>query len=174
MHPKSLRVIITEECNLACTYCCNKIPKVRARFMKRALPNLVLYDNVCITGGEPMLYPKMLWYVASKAEESGCNTYLYTNGTLMNARRVEILKNMRLDGVNVSLHTNIQSLMHYELEKITCAFDDNDWLDALRFRIQDTKKHMVPEGYHRHVKWWHMDDCDTDEDIILLEEGIPT
>jgi molybdenum cofactor biosynthesis enzyme MoaA len=54
----TIRLILTLDCNLKCSYCCNKLESVYSRFVKKSIDEIDFsrYRNVCLTGGEPFLY----------------------------------------------------------------------------------------------------------------------
>jgi len=58
---KSARVIITFDCPRKCENCCNKSKSIidSAIHIKHAY-ELSEFDEIMITGGEPMLYPKLV------------------------------------------------------------------------------------------------------------------
>jgi organic radical activating enzyme len=52
------RVLITKDCPRNCTYCCNKYPLVKDSITTiKEIMLLYPYEQVIITGGEPLLYP---------------------------------------------------------------------------------------------------------------------
>jgi len=60
---RKARVLLWETCNRNCDGCCNKdwdlksLPKVNLQGLKP-------YDEIILTGGEPMLYPSMVLVIA--------------------------------------------------------------------------------------------------------------
>ncbi len=54
---KTLRLLLTLDCNLTCQYCCNNISEINSKFIKKKLDdiNFDAYSNVCISGGEPLV-----------------------------------------------------------------------------------------------------------------------
>lgn len=61
----TLRLLITWECNLKCTYCCNEIPSVREGIEEIVFVDYVAslknYSILCVSGGEPFLDKKLLF-----------------------------------------------------------------------------------------------------------------
>lgn len=100
---KTARLIITFDCPRACEYCCNKYSQVMASAIKIAdCHSLKDYKEVCVTGGEPMLYPEHTLDVVSHLRAvTKAKIYLYTAwwpdepGLLPAA----------VDGIQYSLHT---------------------------------------------------------------------
>lgn len=109
---KSLRVSVTDRCNFRCTYC---LPNEKASFWKRseilsfdqiveivACASRLGVDRIRITGGEPLLRPKLAELIARlKAETKVPDIALTTNGALLE-RHAESLAEAGLDRLTVS------------------------------------------------------------------------
>ena len=99
---KKARVIVTFECSRKCPgYCNEKLPELREIFEDK---ELLQYDEIIITGGEPMLIPtKVLAFITRmRTDRYRGKIYLYTS--LWNGRAIskEILK--ETDGVTFTVH----------------------------------------------------------------------
>lgn len=95
------RVMISPKCNKACSYCCNEQPGVLEKFTPITdLQILSKYKNVCITGGEPMLFPDKVISVAAYARNMDLMVYLYT--AQYTSKMYEIIK--WLDGITYTVH----------------------------------------------------------------------
>ena len=159
---KSLRLLITEECNFNCSYCCNKMPEVRRCFRYKKLNDINFreYDSICITGGEPFKYLGRMSYVFWKAADFIQYQYLYTNGSLINRSNFKILR--WFDGVSVGVHDEL-------------PVDQIQFLTALknvRFLIDREKvgryRDIIPQD---RIKLYTLNDCNlTDrEDWVVLK-----
>jgi Molybdenum cofactor biosynthesis enzyme len=163
MKKKSLRLIITEECNFNCSYCCNRLPDVRSKFVTMDFSEIEFdkYDSICITGGEPLMIEAGLGIVlgAIKRQFHG-HLYLYTNGDLVTPRSAFLLR--YFDGISVGVHdesrrTQIDYLLTFP---------------HTRFLIEDTKvsrwEGIIPPD---RIKPWRRNECDiTDrEDWVMLK-----
>lgn len=106
MPKKKLRLLVTEECNRNCEGCCNKDFDISN--LPVLTPNdfdeMIDYDMIMITGGEPMLYPKVVRSVArlAKAVNPDIKVILYT-------AKVNDLKDMEwiidsLDGITLTIY----------------------------------------------------------------------
>ncbi|MBX9852107.1 MAG: GTP 3',8-cyclase MoaA [Cytophagaceae bacterium] len=114
---KTLRVSLTDSCNLACTYCIPDKKHHSAISQKSILKTLSLSEYIRIisqihelvsieslrlTGGEPLLYKDIIPLVG-KIKESGIpKVKLTTNGTLLSKLALG-LKEAGLDSINLSL-----------------------------------------------------------------------
>ncbi len=73
------RVMISPKCNKACSYCCNEQQGVLGMFKPvYDLEFLKNYSKICITGGEPMLFPDKTLSLAAYAYSMELEIYLYT------------------------------------------------------------------------------------------------
>ena len=110
-----LRLSLTERCNLRCLYCRPLTPAQKLRHQELLTYEELLrlcgvaaglgVDRFKVTGGEPLVRRGCLDFLARlKALPQAAQVTLTTNGTLLAAAAQE-LKNIGLDGVNVSLDT---------------------------------------------------------------------
>jgi len=123
---KKLRLLVTDKCNRACPGCCNK------EWDLSALPKCTSYegyDEVILTGGEPMLVPGRLMSIIMdiKIENPDALIYMYSAKMDDPVAMRDILK--YIDGVCLTVHEY----------KDGCHFVDLDW--CLRtnsaFKIKD-------------------------------------
>ncbi len=110
---KTLRVSLTNACNLACVYCVSgtprkgvaKLPHLGVAALAHYIHQLHLLlrlDTVRLTGGEPTLYPHLLPLVAALGEVNIPNLKMTTNGHLL-APLVKPLAALGLKHINISL-----------------------------------------------------------------------
>ncbi len=100
------RVVITDECNRSCEFCCMKDEQLSDTF-KEVTPMYVAnahYDVVSITGGEPTLdMHKLLMFVSLlKYRKPDTIVYVYTNGDLLTREEADMMKMSGIDGINWS------------------------------------------------------------------------
>ena len=97
---KKLRLLLFEKCNRRCKGCCNN------EWDLEALPicyNYSGYDEIMLTGGEPMLRPDLVRQVVREIrEQSNAKIYLYTAKVDDLKASLDIIK--RIDGMTVTLH----------------------------------------------------------------------
>lgn len=96
-----LRLLVTPDCNRACPRCCNRL------YDLTALPvctELTGYDEILLTGGEPMLYPDRIFDITDRARAQGSAApiYLYTAWT--NADDLIDVAH-QVDGITLTLHS---------------------------------------------------------------------
>jgi cyclic pyranopterin phosphate synthase len=107
-----LRVSVTDRCDLRCTYCMPEegldwlAPEAQLSFDEITRLTTVLVGlgirSVRLTGGEPLLRPRLAQLVASVAALGLDDLSLTTNGTML-ARHAVALRDAGLTRVNVSL-----------------------------------------------------------------------
>ncbi len=100
--PTKLRLMLLEECEKNCEGCCNKNWNIRE------LPVCLSYDGyeeVLLTGGEPMLEPEFVEEVIAEIRQVNpkAKVYLYTAKVEDITAAVRLLN--KLDGMTVTLHT---------------------------------------------------------------------
>ena len=99
---KTARVIVTFGCNRKCHGCCNiQLPEHKVIFSDE---ELMKYQEIVITGGEPMLIPGKVLEFLNCIWEKGYRgkTYMYTSFWNGKGISKEILK--ELDGFTFTLH----------------------------------------------------------------------
>lgn len=119
---KKLRISLTHECNYACVYCANgektnqpqTNPLQEETFVKNVLPTndlieivrklhgVLQLNAVRLTGGEPLLHPRIRTFVAGIHDLGIDNIGMTSNGHLLQSKAV-ILRNAGLKSVNISL-----------------------------------------------------------------------
>ena len=123
---ETLRVSITDRCNLKCLYCTINqdtvfLPKHRIMTYEEIIKiSRILLDlglsRIKLTGGEPLIrkdLPKLIEKLASLNEVKDLS--LTTNGTMLTSSMAKILKEAGLHRLNISL----DSLNSYTYRRIT-------------------------------------------------------
>lgn len=96
-----LRLLVLPECNRTCKGCCNK------NFDLDALPVVETFkgfDEIILTGGEPMLDPMVIYQLIKKIRyETTAPIYMYTAWRENALELAGVVA--RLDGLTITLHT---------------------------------------------------------------------
>ena len=97
---KVLRLLLFSACNRNCDQCCNKDWDLAALPVER---DFTKYDEILLTGGEPMLSPRRIYEAveAIRAQNTTAKIYLYT--AMVRPVLVGLLLE-NLDGVTLTLH----------------------------------------------------------------------
>jgi sulfatase maturation enzyme AslB (radical SAM superfamily) len=106
----SANLELTNRCNLRCTFCPTgngRMTRPRGLMdpgiFRRALAGARPLEYVLLfQWGEPLLHPQFA-VLARRARVAGARTFLTTNGTLLDDRRVDLLLGAGLDRVTVSV-----------------------------------------------------------------------
>ena len=111
---RNLRVSLTAACNYACTYCVpdgKRLVAAQDELSAEAMARGVAYlieaagiERVRVTGGEPLVSPKLETFLTSIAELGLDEISLTTNGQLL-ARKLPLLRAAGIRRLNVSLDT---------------------------------------------------------------------
>lgn len=112
---KKLRVSVTDRCNMRCMYC---MPRGNVRWFNeqdvldyREISRLVSIlanlgiERIRLTGGEPLLRPKLENLIVSLAKLEGINSISMTTNGLLFGEKAKKLKDAGLESVNISLDT---------------------------------------------------------------------
>lgn len=109
---KKLRLLFTKDCNRSCPGYCNKDWNLDALKQVKHFN----YDEILITGGEPLLYPKkLIGYIQAIRAISKAKIYIYTALTVQNRTFKPIYDVIKVvDGITLTLHVqmDIQGLKH--------------------------------------------------------------
>jgi cyclic pyranopterin phosphate synthase len=110
---RKLRISLTDRCNMRCKYC---MPQGNIKWFKNE--DILTYDEIFrlvvilaslgidrirLTGGEPLLRPKLEDLVASLKRINAIKSISMTTNGLLLADKVKRLKEAGLDSVNISL-----------------------------------------------------------------------
>jgi MoaA/NifB/PqqE/SkfB family radical SAM enzyme len=106
-HPILAHIIPTRRCNLSCTYCNeydNFSDPVSTPVMLRRIDRLAELRTsvVTISGGEPLLHPKLERIIA-RIREKGMMAGLISNGYLMSRKRIRSLNAAGLEHLQISI-----------------------------------------------------------------------
>ena len=165
MRKDTLRVLVDWKCNLSCSYCCNE----QERFRKDILPvrlaeiDFTQYKVVCISGGEPLLFPDRIYAICQRLQHPQL-AVLYTNGILLDRKMALRLHGFGVKAINVGLH--IESTFGTLIDRVTDAVVQ---MADVRFHAQDCYGWLSAMYPYAKFRFWKMDDCDRDnEDRVVL------
>jgi len=140
-----LRLLLFEECNRNCSGCCNK------DWDLKSLPvcmNYSPYEEIMLTGGEPMLRPGVIYQTIYNIRKSSkAKIYLYTAKT----DNKESLYNMLLylDGLTITLHeqSDVKPFLEFNKLLVDSVIENKN----LRLNVFEGVKLEYP-------KWWVVKD----------------
>lgn len=142
---KKLRLSLTNECNYACIYCSDRkmddsVGASDLQLLKRPLPlddlmqiikNLhaeLNFNMVRLTGGEPLLHPK-IGDIISRIKDLGISNIGMTTNAHYLSGKVKMLKDSGLQSVNISLDaldaSVFKTMSRYDgLDNVLSAIDE--------------------------------------------------
>lgn len=100
------RVIVTMECNRNCPGCCNTIEGFSPR--ETTFQDLLKYEEIIITGGEPMLISEYCLEFVHRLRYAGFKgkIYLYCASNKINKRWSDASLIKEVDGITYTIHEN--------------------------------------------------------------------
>lgn len=109
----TLRIVLTTQCNYKCKYCFaegEEDKQIRVISLEKLKPVLKTakefgINKVKLTGGEPLLYPKMRELLAYIREIDIPYVDLTTNISLLNERNIALLNEYHVNALTLSLNT---------------------------------------------------------------------
>lgn len=98
---KKLRLLLFKDCNKHCEGCCNQYWDLDNLPVCKSFKE---YDEILLTGGEPMLKPELVINTIKKIRKENSTTkiYMYTAQVYKDVRIFNILH--LLDGITITLH----------------------------------------------------------------------
>ena len=128
---KKARVIVTLKCNRDCENCCNKEEVFKQHKILTDINDLLSYDEIIITGGEPILLCGMLinylYYLRGKYKKL---IFLYSALYNNEQEYIDILR--VVSGLHFTLHNEAKDKEIDELKK----------LSSLLLKYKDIYKHL--------------------------------
>ena len=156
---QSLRVSLTQSCNLHCRYCvdpdqpvtsCHELPGAQLAKAVRLLDQALGLKRIKITGGEPLLGTKIDEFLfALGAEPVNFEMGITTNGQRL-SQKLDLLKQHGVGQINISIDSlipeNFKRLCGGELGK---TLDSIDQAIEMGFQV---KLNMVPMKGQNHLE----------------------
>ena len=125
---KKLRLLITKKCPKNCDGCCNKDWDLDSLETETSYAG---YDEIMITGGEPMLTPGIVFKICGdiRKENKQARIIVYT---ALIERLAIINALLTVDGITITLHTQEDA---DKFDKYRLAETLKLWLDNVSIRI---------------------------------------
>ena len=166
---KKLRLLVTKECPLSCSGCCNN---------DWDLDNLGVFDTktaadyslIMITGGEPLLYPDRLIALITDIRTRSCAQIIIYTSTYKIDDLIKVLG--VCDGITITLHNQEQIPTFYKLHNNLLRYGYEHKSKSLRLNVFDGVGIMMPPEIYRHwqvkdgIKW--VKDCPLPENELFL------
>lgn len=142
-------VLVTEKCNLACSFCNMFIPHYelpKHKNVENILSDIDSYFNTVdyvsifhLVGGEPFLHPNIkniIEYISEKYSEKIDKFIITTNGTVLPKQEIlEVLKNNNVI-LSVSNYSNKLENLKSKVEKVVSTYKENNINHYVRNNIE--------------------------------------
>lgn len=167
---KKLRLLFTKKCNRNCEGCCNKDWDLEALpVFTMGVTSLEGFNEILITGGEPLLFPVELNDLVNELKEyyPHCKIYIYT-AWAEDWRFSQRILLQKVDGFTITLHDqkSAEDFVKQEIQLVrwipkTSSIRLNIFEDIM-FPLVFTQKYKVKEG----MRW--IKDCPLPTDEIFM------
>ncbi len=146
---KTLRISVTNACNLGCVYCVDGVSKnsspVNASWedlleIVSALDEILDLETIRLTGGEPTLYPHLVSLINGMAD-MGIPIKMTTNGFLL-SRLAKPLKEAGLKELNISLDA-LDPIVFHKMARHTGIEKVKEGIDNALTHALHVKLNMV-------------------------------
>lgn len=180
------RVIITMDCNRKCVGCCNTYePIMKKATYIESLDELLGYQNIMITGGEPALYPDFVEKFVDEMtgqQVDGRKIYLYSaKWTPMWNKLVTLGK---IDGIHYTLHEPLidgdlagfefMQVVAERAKKAGSKISFRSYIDP-NIHCYDLKVNPMCWDRLEIKPWIDSGDCELPEDkLFILKMGVDT
>lgn len=168
---KSLRLIVTEKCGRSCEGCCNKDFDLSTHTkISRLNACDNEYEEILITGGEPLLFPEKVKDLLYGIGSNKKNICLYTAASCDLEKLKSILFNYSLTGFTFTIHDN-KGIVDFLKIKDLCE----TWNKSLRLNIFINELTSIPpmnlyKWDVKFVEWIKNCPIPENEDMRILEE----
>lgn len=166
---KKLRLLVTGKCPNNCPLCCNK------NFRLKDIPVVERwdYDEIMITGGEPLLFPWKMEYLVKSirrvTEAMGRNPKIYVYTSVCEADKVKRTVNI-VDGIVLTPHTKNDLAYFKQLNNVVLRewwgfthYGEKD--PSLRLNVFPEIKDFLPEN----LKRWKVKEVEWQENCPVPE-----
>jgi len=167
---KKLRLLLWEDCNRSCEGCCNKDWDLKNLPVVESYDG---YDEILLTGGEPMLYPEKLQKLIMKIgwENVNAKKYMYTADLSM---PLQVIKTLTfLDGMTVTLHEQSDVDTFFKFNILLYAMNIDLSYKSLRLNIfkgvdvEPIEKNEVPLWHTSRNREW-IKNCPLPKDEVFM------
>lgn len=115
------RVIVTLKCNRNCENCCNKEEVFNEHEILTNINDLLSYDEIIITGGEPMLIPEKIIEFIKNLKNINYLGKIYMYSALYNLKLSHYYSRilMVIDGLQFTVHSEAKDQEIIELKQLS-------------------------------------------------------
>lgn len=164
------RLIATRKCHQQCSYCVNT--QYKNVYNINCFDELATFDEIVVTGGEPMLWPGRLARLLNCVEASNklANLYIYASVWTTHTPYSDYILDS-VDGVTFTLHDESGLLELSKLQRGIARREASN-LGSHRLKILDSfggTVKIVPKFFDRVTKFTPTNPCLLPSNEVLLE-----
>jgi organic radical activating enzyme len=156
-----LRLLFTKKCNRSCPGCCNKdweldlLPKCK---------DLVGFDEIIITGGEPLLFVNELSeLILNIRKQTTAKIFIYT-AMVENIKGFNTILKL-VDGITLTLHTK-EDLPHFRLLENNLIDTTNKSMRLNSFKEVGLKRCRSYWNLKNNMEW--IENCPLPKDEVFM------
>lgn len=170
---KTARVIVTFKCNRSCPGCCNTdLPPYRTIHRPEDLLN---YEEIVITGGEPLLIDICVYQLLRDLKEAEYNGRIYMYTAMWGALHSYAVILNDLDGITFTLHAECTDMDIYALNRLSKELQSR-WINSRLFidtrvyeRYDLSNIDLTGWSVIRKLQWQEHCDPAPNEDLIYFD-----
>lgn len=126
---KIARIIVTEKCNRNCHLCCMKMPFTTSNKKYLNLDTIKNYDQIIITGGEPLLLEDNLIQILRQITWKNFHTPMFLYTAIFNTALIQCYNYFK--GITYTMHQD-------STDKDYLNFERFEWF-SIKNRLPETK-----------------------------------
>lgn len=163
---KKLRLLVTANCHNRCPLCCNK----QFNFEDIPVVDRWDYEEIMITGGEPLLYPERLERLCESirdvTEQMGIASKIYIYTARAEWYEIERAIKYYADGIVVAPHSTDDVKIFRQTNKNLLKYRYGKYLEcSLRLKVFPEVRDALPEN----LKCWKVSESEWIENCPLPE-----
>ena len=175
------RVLITKKCFRGCEGCCNDNIDIQMNMKSANLTDLLKYDEIVLTGGEPMQHKGLTTKVIKDLTKLGYRGKIILYTSLITRELYYLIDRGMLQGVTFTLHDKLYKNEVRRLKHFSKRLGAISPKTHMRFKIEKKieKKHHILIAKHikmlwnrfESIEWFENGECPIIEDDLLVLEG---
>lgn len=171
---KIARLLLWKDCNRKCPGCCNTYQSLMDQMKPIRLEGLKDFDVICLTGGEPMLYPNRLISIIKRLKIINPTAKIYLYTALYKPSIESIIP--LIDGLQFSIHypASSKDVLEFVAMQYLLVNKNGSYRSFIDNRVLSSIPILPAVWTRLEIKPWIKEgDCPLpkDEQLFLLEQS---